>query len=399
MDLIIGNLPVKEYNHEVLTPAFRAGGIKSKELTPSFRVGACKQQKIKHKTMEYKAIKNTGLSFSAMGTGCWMFGGGDYWGAHNQEDATNVIHASVAHGINYFDTAEVYNDGRSESSLGKAIKGIPRDKLIIGTKVSPSHAYSGVLEAHCEASLKRLQTDYIDIYMIHWPIHSHAIRHFTKDENIINNPPTIEEALESMKNLIQAGKIRFIGLSNFSARRLKEEIPTDVRIVVNELPYNLLCRAIEYDTLPLCIENGIGTIGYITLMQGMLTGKYATLKDVPEWQRRTRHFNGKSTPLSRHGEEGFETETEEAMNKVRCISEKYGIRMSDMATRWAIDSGITCALVGARNARQLEENVRATGVSLTREIMKELDEATKDLKEKLGNNFDYYENKKDDRTR
>jgi aryl-alcohol dehydrogenase-like predicted oxidoreductase len=109
--------------------------------------------------MQYRTIKNTELNLSVIGTGCWAFGGGDYWGAQDQSDATAVVHASVAHGINYFDTAEVYNDGRSESSLGEAIKGIQRDKLIIGSKVSPSNAYAETLVKHCEDSLKRLQTD------------------------------------------------------------------------------------------------------------------------------------------------------------------------------------------------------------------------------------------------
>lgn len=348
--------------------------------------------------MEYRKTRNTDLNLSVLGTGCWIFGGGEYWGAHNQKDATEVVHASVANGINYFDTAEVYNEGRSESALGKAIKGIPRDKLIIGTKVSPSHAYAGMLESHCEASLRRLQTDYIDIYMIHWPIHSHAIRHFTKDENTINNPPTVQEAFDSMLKLQKEGKIRHIGLSNFSARWLKEEVPADTHVVVNELPYNLLCRAIEYETLPYCRKNGIGIIGYITLMQGILTGKYPTLQDVPEWQRRTRHFNCRGTPLCRHGESGFEAETEMAIRGIEAIARKYRIGMHYLAIKWAIESHITCALAGARNTKQLEENVRATVVNLNEGIMQELDEATRDLKEKLGNHFDYYESKENDRT-
>jgi myo-inositol catabolism protein IolS len=348
--------------------------------------------------MEYRLIKNFDMNLSVIGTGCWSFGGGDYWGPLDQKDATDVVHVSVANGINYFDTAEIYNEGRSESSLGFAMKGIPRDKLIIGTKVSPCNAYSGILEEHCEASLRRLQTDYIDIYMLHWPLHSHALRHFTKDEKIIKNPPTHQEAFASLLKLQKEGKIRHIGLSNFGIRRLKEDVPENVQVVVNELPYNLLCRAIEYDTLPYCIENGIGTIGYITLMQGILTGKYASLQAIPEMLRRTRHFNYQGTPLCRHGEPGFEKETAEALKNIEKIAGKYGIKMAELATRWAIDSGITCTLTGAKNSRQLEENVRAIEVSLNTEIIQELNDATRELKEKLGNNFDYYENKKDDRT-
>ena len=348
--------------------------------------------------MEYKTIRNTDLNLSAIGTGCWIFGGGEYWGRHEQKDATEVVHASVANGINYFDTAEVYNEGRSESSLGEAIKGIQREKLIIGTKISPSNAYAGILEKHCEDSLRRLQTDYIDIYMIHWPIHSHAIRHFTKDEQTINHPPAIQEAFDSMEKLQKAGKIRHIGLSNFSAGRLKDDVPAGVRIAINELPYNPLCRAIEYETLPYCIENGIGTIGYITLMQGILTGKYAAIGNIPEMLRRTRHFHRDSTPLSRHGEIGFEAETIQALKGIEAISRKHKIKMSELATRWAVESGITCALLGARNVRQLEENLKALEIRMNPEIIKEVNGTTQDLKEKLGNHFDYYESKENDRT-
>ena len=348
--------------------------------------------------MEYSPIKNTKLNLSVIGTGCWSFGGGDYWGNQDQKDATAVVHASVDHGINYFDTAEVYNEGRSESSLGEAIRGIPRDRLIIGSKVSPSNTYAGVLEKHCEDSLRRLQTDYIDIYMIHWPIHPHSIRHFTGDEKIISNPPTIGEAFESLQKLQKAGKIRYIGLSNFSFKRLNEDIPSGVQVAVNELPYNLLCRAIEYDTLPHCKAEGIGTIGYMTLLQGILTGKYASLADVPEWQRRTRHFNSAGTPKCRHGEAGFEMETTEALKEIETISKSCGIKMSVLTTQWAIKMGIDCALVGARNVKQLEENVHALEVEVDDEIIVRLNKATETLKGKLGNHFDYYESKENDRT-
>jgi myo-inositol catabolism protein IolS len=348
--------------------------------------------------MRYRKINNTDLNLSLMGTGCWTFGGGDYWGAQSQRDANDVVHASVDNGINYFDTAEVYNEGRSESSLGVAIKGISRDKLIIGTKVSPSNTYAGTLEKHCEASLRRLQLDYIDIYMIHWPIHPHSIRHFTGDEQIINHPPQVAEVFEGLKKLQETGKIKYIGLSNFSYKRLKEDIQEDVKVVVNELPNNLLCRAIEYDTLPFCISNKIGTIGYMTLLQGILTGKYGSLRDIPEWQRRTRHFNCSGTPLCRHGESGFEIETENALMKIQQIADQNGINMGQLATRWAIASGITCSLVGARNTAQLEENVKAAEHQLDPQLVQQLNEATRELKEKLGNHFDYYENKLNDRT-
>jgi aryl-alcohol dehydrogenase-like predicted oxidoreductase len=234
--------------------------------------------------------------------------------------------------------------------------------------------------------------------MIHWPIHPHSIRHFTGDEAIISHPPTIHEAFEAMQQLQKSGKIRYIGLSNFSYNRLKNDVPAEVLVAVNELPYNLLCRAAEYDTLPYCKQNGIGVIGYMTLLQGILTGKYASLADVPEWQRRTRHFNCAGTPKCRHGEPGFEQETAEALQGIELISKKYGIKMSELSTRWAIQSGVNCALVGARNVKQLEENVNALDAPVIPEIIQELNEVTENLKEKLGNHFDYYESVSNDRT-
>jgi aryl-alcohol dehydrogenase-like predicted oxidoreductase len=178
-----------------------------------------------------------------------------------------------------------------------------------------------------------------------------------------------------------------------------QDVPFDVEIAVNELPYNLLCRVIEYDTLPYCKSHGIGTIGYMTLLQGILTGKYASLADVPEWQRRTRHFNSAGTPKCRHGEAGFETETADALKEIETISKSCGIKMSVLATQWALKMGITCALVGARNAKQLEENVQALEIEVDNEIILRLNKATETLKEKLGNHFDYYESKENDRTK
>jgi myo-inositol catabolism protein IolS len=313
-------------------------------------------------TMMWKRIcKNSGLELSVLGTGCWAFGGGEYWGYQNQKDADSVVHASVEMGINYFDTAEVYNEGRSEASLGEAIIGIPRDRLLIGTKVSPSNCYKETLIKHCEASLSRLRTDYIDIYMIHWPIHPHSIRHFTNDVRIIENPPETSEALETLKELKRQGKIRKFGVSNFSCNRLKN-LPFE-EIAVNELPYNLLCRAIEYDTLPLCEEKGIGVIGYMALLQGILADTYPSLEDIPVWQRRTRHFNSKSTKECRHGEEGAEEETNAALDNIRRICKETCLSMAEIAIKWILaSSAITCTLVGSRNVKELEANVKAVQI-------------------------------------
>ena len=269
--------------------------------------------------------------------------------------------------------------------------------LLIGTKISPSNCYKETLIQHCEASLKRIQTDYIDLYMIHWPLHPHSIRHFTNDTRIIKNPPEIGETIETLQELKQQGKIRNFGVSNFSSNRLKK-LPLE-EIAVNELPYNLLCRAVEYDTLPLCEENGMGVIGYMALLQGILADIYPALEDIPVWQRRTRHFNSKSTKECRHGEEGAEEETNAALKGIRRICKESGFPMAEIAIKWILENhAITCTLAGSRNVSELEANVKAVNSPLNKEIKAELDRITLPVMEKLGNHFDYYESAENDRT-
>ncbi len=347
--------------------------------------------------MNKRTCRNSGLELSVVGTGCWSFGGGEYWGSQDQKDVNDVVRASVEMGINYFDTAEMYNEGRSESSLGVAITGIPRDTFLIGTKVSPSNCYKKTLIEQCETSLRRLRTDYIDIYIIHWPLNSQSIRHFTKETRIIENPPVINEALEAVQILKRQGKIMNSGVSNYSFNLLKN-MQID-EIVVNELPYNLLCRAIEFDTLPYCQEKGIGVIGYMALFQGILADIYPGLDDIPVWQRRTRHFNSKRTPECRHGEEGAEDEMNLVLKDLRRISKETGFTMAEIAIKWILaNPAITCTLAGSRNLRELEENVKAARTPLHKKIKDELDMITLPLMKKLGNHFDYYESAENDRT-
>jgi len=349
--------------------------------------------------MKLRKCGNSDLLLSELGTGCWEFGGGDYWGNQDQNDVNDVVRRSFELGINVFDTAEMYNEGRSEEALGKALLGIPRDRIHVISKISPSNCYPDTLVEHCEASLKRLGTDCIDVYMIHWPVHPHSIRHFTKDEAIINNPPDVAEAFEAMVRLKDMGKIRYIGVSNFGVKRLEEAMEHCKTIVVNELPYSLLTRAIEYDVLPFCQNHHVGIIGYMTMLQGILTDLYPTLNDVPSWQRRTRHFNSKHNNLARHGEEGFEEETNETLNAIRTILKGCGLTMPEVAIQWAIaNKAVTSVLVGARNTKELEANVKAVENPLPDDTVEKLNRATKRLMEKMGPGFDYYESKKNDRT-
>ena len=350
--------------------------------------------------MELRQCGKSDLKLSALGMGCWSFGGGAYWGQTNQQDVNAVVRRAVELGITYFDTAEAYNDSRSEESLGLALKGLPRDRLVIVTKVSPSNCHSKTLPHHCEASLRRLGLDTVDLYMIHWPIHPHSIRHFTADETIIENPPTVEEAFGALACLKAQGKIRHIGVSNFGLTRLKEALGVCPDLVANQLVYSLLTRAIEIECLPECRRLGVGMIGYMTLLQGLLTDLYPTLDDVPPYQARTRHFHHSRSPLSRHGEDGAEGETNLALAGIRTLARDCGMTMAEIATKWALaEQGITCCLIGARSVRKLEENVRAAMQPLPAGIVEILNRITQPVMDRLGNSLDCYESFENDRTR
>jgi aryl-alcohol dehydrogenase-like predicted oxidoreductase len=350
--------------------------------------------------VELRRCGTSDLKLSALGLGCWEFGGGTYWGECSQQGVDAVVRRAVELGINYIDVAEAYNEGRSEESLGRAVRGLPRDRLIIGTKVSPSNCYRNTLPRHCEASLNRLGLDYVDLYMIHWPIHPHSIRHFSNDDSVIRNPPTIEEALATLSRLKEQGRIRYIGVSNFGRERLEEARRICPDLVVNQLPYSLLTRAIELESMPQCRRLGVGVIGYMTLLQGVLADRYPTLEAVPPYQRRTRHFDSRRSALARHGEEGAEAETNATLAGIRRIMQECGLTMAEIATKWALaGQGITCCLIGVRSVRRLEDNVRAASQPLAPEIVAKLNAVTQPVLDKLGNSFDYYESFENNRTR
>jgi aryl-alcohol dehydrogenase-like predicted oxidoreductase len=148
--------------------------------------------------MEVRECGRSGLKLSRLGLGCWAFGGGDYWGRQDQADVDAVVRRAFELGVNYFDTAEVYNEGRSESALGRALRDLPRDRVVIGTKVSPAHVQPAVLPRRCEASLRRLATDTIDLYMVHWPITLPSIRHFDAGATVC---PAVDDAFATLLRL------------------------------------------------------------------------------------------------------------------------------------------------------------------------------------------------------
>lgn len=350
--------------------------------------------------MELRRIGKSDIHISPIGVGCWAFGNGDYWGEQNQRDVEAVVKAALDEGGFLFDTAEMYNDGASETSLGRAL-GNRRDEAIVCSKISPSNARPKSLRAHCEASLKRLGTDYIDIYLLHWPISSLSIKHFTDDQDVINNPPSVQGAFDTLMDLRREGKIREIGVSNFGVEQMKEVLGTGARIVINEMPYNLLSRAIEKEIQPFCVAHDISIITSMTLQQGLLAGIYERAKEVPPNQAHSRHFSqehGKGA--SRHNEKGAEAEVFATVAELRKIAQELGIPMSQLSIAWAISKPqICCALVGSRTLDEFKINAAAGNITLDADVMERLDSVGEPILAKLGYNPDYYENSRNSRIR
>jgi len=324
--------------------------------------------------VERRACGRHDLKLPVLGLGCWAFGGGDYWGPVSQSVVNDVVCCAMDHGCNFFDTAEMYNQGASESSLGIALKGIPREKVLIGGKISPSNTEPGKLVEHCEASLRRLQTDYIDLYMVHWPITAHSIVHFTTESM---STPSVTEAFATLLELQAKDKVRHIGVSNFSAEKLDEAMATGAEIVANELPYSLLMRAIELEILPHCIKRGAGVIGYMALMQGILGKPYASVGEIPVMQRRTRHFDARQNSYCRHGLPGAEAETMAALAAIHRIAQAHGMTAAEISLKWAVaGNGVTTSLCGSCNVKNLERNLAAVLEPLPSDAIAELNDAT-----------------------
>jgi aryl-alcohol dehydrogenase-like predicted oxidoreductase len=315
-----------------------------------------------------------GETLPVIGIGCWAFGGGDYWGHQDQKDVDAVVGLALERGVNYFDTAEEYNDGRSETALGLALKG-RRQNAIIGTKVPPNFTEPAILRQHCEDSLRRLGTDVIDIYMVHWPI----------------TDQSVADAFATLEVLQSEGKIRTIGVSNFGPQQLQEALVTGARITINQLCYNLLSRAIEAELMPLCSRLGIGILAYMPLLQGLLTGKYHSADEMPSVRTRTRHFRGDRIG-SRHGEAGAEAETFAAIQGIREIASELQVPMEQVAIAWIFSRhAITSAIAGIRSVDQLEEAIASAEFRLPANMVARLDELTEPLLTRLGPSPDYFQ--------
>ena len=259
--------------------------------------------------VKYRNLGRTDIKVSVVCMGCWSISTRDFfWDQQTRQDSMAAVQASLDAGVNFFDTAPAYGDGDSEELLGDAL-GTHRQDVVVATKIGPADLEPARIRQCCEDSLRRLKTDYIDLYQVHWPSSS---------------LPT-EPMCAALEGLKTQGKIRAIGVSNFAVTYLGKIIGRD-SIVTNQLPYSLLWRTIEVEIAPLCVDNGIGILCYSPLGQGLLTGKFESPDQVPEKRARNRLFKG-SRPLSRHGGPGCEEETFAAIAEIRTIAAAAGESM------------------------------------------------------------------------
>lgn len=329
--------------------------------------------------MRFRELGKSGIEVSTISMGCWAIAGGLNWGEQDERDSIKAIRTAFDSGINFFDTAEGYGDGYSEKILGKAVKDF-RKEVVIASKVSSNHLKPADLKKSCEDSLRRLKTDYLDVYYIHWP----------------NRDIPFAETLAAMEELKKEGKIRAIACSNFGKNDLRELLEHGY-VAANQLPYNLLWRVIEHEIQPICVKNDVSLTCYSPIAQGLLTGKFETIDDVPDGRARTRHFSS-DRPYARHDEKGAEKETFRVINRMKKISKNSGIKMVHLALSWLqYQPGVASVIVGARNPEQIKENAKAADVKLTDDIIEELNKITSDLKRKFGKNPDMWNSKQESR--
>jgi len=321
-----------------------------------------------------RTLGRTDLRVSPVSMGCWAIVGDSTWGAQDESLAVAAIRTAVDEGINFFDTAEMYGNGYSETLLARALEGRQKE-VVIATKVSPVHARTRAgLEQACEQSLRRLKTDCIDLYYLHWPCRD----------------APLEDVLQGFDDLRQAGKIRWFAVSNFGKNDFTELFEHG-RCEVNQLPYNLLWRVIENEILPLCRAREVSVTCYSPLAQGLLTGKFQSPDDVPEGRARTRLFSSQR-PQARHREPGSEQETFAALRTIARIAGEAGVSMVELALAWLLhQSGVASVIAGARTPEQVRQNARAMTTALSDDILARLSDATESLKEQFGNNPDMWQ--------
>jgi aryl-alcohol dehydrogenase-like predicted oxidoreductase len=319
--------------------------------------------------MEYRQLGKSGLKVPALSYGTGTFGGGTEffkaWGASDVAEATRLVDVCLDAGVNLFDTADVYSNGLSETILGKAIEG-KRDKVLISTKATfkmgggPNDIGSSryhLIQA-CDASLKRLGTDYIDIY------HLHGFDALTP----------VEEVLSTLDNFVKSGKVRYIACSNFSGWHLMKSLDVAdrygwTRYVGHQVYYSLIGREYEWELMPLGLDQGVGALVWSPLGWGRLTGKIRRGQPLPKESR-----------LHKTAELGPQMSDEylyKVVDALDAVAKETNKTVPQIALNWLLQRPtVSTVIMGARNEQQLRQNLDATGWNLTAEQVARLDAAS-----------------------
>jgi len=313
--------------------------------------------------MEYRQFGQTGIKISAIGIGCWEIGGG--YGSIEETEFIKAVNCALDEGINSFDTAEAYGFGASEKSLAKAL-GSRRNEAVITTKFgigypdAPNYRDSTrkrVTES-IEKSLKNLNTDHVDVYLIHWP-----------DRNT-----AFEEPMRALDDLVQQGKVRAVGLSNFKLSEI-ETCMKARRVDVVQYCWNMFDRRMQKEIFPYCREHHVGVMAYGSLAYGILTGTMSEEMDFGSNDWRARRGRLGNINLFQHlfGPDHF-LKNLRAVEELKAVALRYGKTLPQFALRWTLSNPvISTALVGCRNEREVKDNVGAIGWSISDADMKEID--------------------------
>lgn len=313
----------------------------------------------------------TDLITSPIVYGC--MGGAGAFGAQEETDSIEALQEAFNVGINFFDTAEAYGNGYSEQLLSRAL-GDKRSELVISSKVAtPNLAPDDVIEA-CERSLKNLDTDFIDLYMLHWP----------------KRDVPLADSIGALKKLKEDGKIRWYGVSNFGNNDIDDALELG-DISVNQLPYHLYSRAIEFEVQPKCEAAGVPIMCYSSLMQGLLAGKYKSLDDFPVNRARTRMFDHRKWAEAVHNENGAEEAGQELLDALWNLMDETGLSMEELAIGWLkTRPAVGGVIVGTRNAKQSRGLKKLMDVNLDDSVLQALSDASSRLKEELGSDIDMW---------
>jgi aryl-alcohol dehydrogenase-like predicted oxidoreductase len=301
--------------------------------------------------MEKRKLGNSDLYITPIIMGTWQ-AGKRLWVGIEDDESIKAIKAAFEAGITTVDTAEVYGEGHSEQIVAKALSDV-RSEVIYATKVFANHLKYDEVMAACDRSLTNLKTDYLDLYQIHWPTGSFG-----------NEFVPIEETMTALNYLKQQGKIRAIGVSNFSKNQLEEALQYG-RIDSVQPPYSLFWRKIDKDLRPFCVANNISILSYSSLAQGLLTGKFASDHQFAEGDHRSKN---KLFAVR----ENYQR-VQNALEKLRPIAARNNCTLGQLALAWLIAQPLTNAIVGARNAPQAIANAGAAQVPLSTSDLTEID--------------------------